>query len=86
MGGSIVMVVFKKLLKYKKNKNWYQHIAHSQLCVVLELGHWKVDQKCLGSSAMWCWRRMEKISCTDCVKNGVLQTVKKEINILHTKK
>jgi hypothetical protein len=28
-----------------------------------------VDQKHLGSSDMWCWRRMEKISWTDHVRN-----------------
>ena len=27
------------------------------------------DQKYLGSSEMWCWRRMEKISWTDHVRN-----------------
>jgi hypothetical protein len=29
----------------------------------------KVDQKYLESFEMWCWRRMEKISWTDCVRN-----------------
>jgi hypothetical protein len=34
---------------------------------------------------MWCWRRMEKISWTDGVRNEeVLQRVKEEISILHT--
>ena len=34
---------------------------------------------------MWCWRRMEKISWTDCVRNEeVLHTVKEERNIPHT--
>ena len=48
---------------------------------------WKVDQKYLGSSEMWCWRRMEKISWTDRVRNEeVLRRVKKERNILHTVK
>jgi hypothetical protein len=28
-----------------------------------------VDQKHLESSEMWCWRRMEKISWTDYVRN-----------------
>jgi hypothetical protein len=28
-----------------------------------------VDQKYLESSEMWCWRRMEKISWTDRVRN-----------------
>ena len=30
---------------------------------------WKVDQKHLESFEMWCWRRMEKISWTDRVRN-----------------
>jgi hypothetical protein len=29
----------------------------------------KVDQKYLASFEMWCWRRMEKISWTDRVRN-----------------
>ena len=37
----------------------------------------KVDQKYLGISKIWCWRRMEKVSWTDRVRNEeVLQTVK----------
>ena len=33
---------------------------------------------------MWCWRRMEKISWTDHVRNGnVLFRVKEQRNILH---
>jgi len=33
---------------------------------------------------MWCWRRMEKISWTDHVRNEeVLLTVKEQRNILH---
>jgi hypothetical protein len=43
----------------------------------------KVDQKYLGSFEMWCWRRMEKISWTDRVRNEeVLHRVKEERNIL----
>jgi hypothetical protein len=43
-----------------------------------------VDQKHLKSSEMWCWRRMEKISWTDHVKNEeVLLRVKEQRNILH---
>jgi hypothetical protein len=30
---------------------------------------WKVDQKYLESFEMWCWRRMEKISWSDHVRN-----------------
>jgi len=43
-----------------------------------------VDQKHLESFEMWCWRRMEKISWTDHVRNeDVLLTVKEKRNILH---
>jgi hypothetical protein len=42
------------------------------------------DQKYLESFEMWCWRRMEKISWTDHVRNEeVLLTVKEQRNILH---
>jgi len=37
------------------------------------LGPQKVVQKHLGSSEMWCLRRMEKISRTDLVRNGFLR-------------
>jgi hypothetical protein len=34
---------------------------------------------------MWCWRRMDKISWTDSLRNeGVLHRVKEERNIVHT--
>jgi hypothetical protein len=43
-----------------------------------------VDQKHLESFEMWCWRRMEKISWTDHVRNeGVLLRVSEQRNILH---
>jgi len=43
-----------------------------------------VDQKHLESFEMWCWRRMEKISWTDNVRNEeVLLRVKEQRNILH---
>jgi len=43
-----------------------------------------VDQKHLESFEMWCWRRMEKISWTDHVRNEeVLLRVKELRNILH---
>jgi len=43
-----------------------------------------VDQKQLESFEMWCWRRVEKISWTDRVRNGeVLLGVKEQGNILH---
>jgi len=41
-------------------------------------------QKHLESFEMWCWRRMEKISWTDHVRNEeVLLRVKEQRNILH---
>jgi len=40
-------------------------------------------QTYLASSEMWCWRRMQKISWTDRVRNeAALQEVKEERNIL----
>ena len=43
-----------------------------------------VDQKYLESFEMWCCRRMEKISWTNCVRKEVLQRVKEDRNILQT--
>jgi hypothetical protein len=46
---------------------------------------WKVDRKYMERFKMWCWRRMEKISWTNCVRNEeVLHRVKEERNIIHT--
>jgi hypothetical protein len=43
-----------------------------------------VDQKHLKSFEMWCWRRMEKISWTNQMRNeNVLLRVKEQRNILH---
>jgi len=43
-----------------------------------------VDQKHLENFEMWYWRRMEKISWTDHVRNEeVLLRVKEQRNILH---
>jgi hypothetical protein len=44
----------------------------------------RADKKYLDRFEMWCWRRMEKISWTDCVRNEVLQRVTEVRNILHT--
>jgi len=47
----------------------------------------KVDQIYLESFEMWCWKRMEKISWTDHVRNEeVLHRAKEERNIVHTVK
>jgi hypothetical protein len=43
-----------------------------------------VDKKHLETFEMWCWRRMEKISWTEHVRNKeVLLRVKEQRNILH---
>ena len=43
-----------------------------------------VDQKHLGNFEMWCWRRMEKISWIEHVRNEkVILRVKEQRNILH---
>jgi hypothetical protein len=43
------------------------------------------DQKYVESFEMWCWRRMEKISWTDRVRNDAgLERVKEDRCILHT--
>jgi hypothetical protein len=45
----------------------------------------KVYHKYLESFEMWCWRRMEKISWTDRVRNEeVLHRANRERYILHT--
>jgi hypothetical protein len=47
----------------------------------------KADEKYLESFEIWCWRRMEKISWTDCVRNvEVLRRVKEERNIVRIMK
>ena len=46
----------------------------------------KVDQKYVESFEMWCWRRMEKISWTDLVRNEILHGVEDDRNILSTVK
>jgi hypothetical protein len=43
-----------------------------------------LDQKHLESFELWCWRRMEKISWTEHLRNEeVLLRVKEQRNILH---
>jgi hypothetical protein len=62
-------------------------------CYILSIGLYgtetwtlrKIDQEYFESYEMWCWRRMEKISWTDRVRNEeVLHRVKEERNIVHT--
>jgi hypothetical protein len=42
-----------------------------------------MDQKHTESFEMWCWRRMEKISWADLVRNEVLHNFKGQRNILY---
>jgi hypothetical protein len=44
----------------------------------------KVDQKYLESFQMWCWRRMEKISWTNRVRNEEVLHRVEERNIIHS--
>ena len=45
----------------------------------------KADQKYLRSFEIGCWRRIEKISWTDRVRNEVLHSIQEEKNILRTR-
>jgi hypothetical protein len=70
-------------LTFKDETSQIIHLKYSFVLWTLR----QVDQKYLGSSQMWCWRRMEMISWTDQMRNEVvLQRVKKETNILCTVK
>jgi hypothetical protein len=55
----------------------HTHTHTHTLALFLSLSLRKVDLKYLGSFEMWCWRRLEKISWTDRVRNEeALQRVK----------
>jgi hypothetical protein len=59
---------------------WNTALSGAELWTLREL-----DQKHLENFKMWCWRRLEKISWTDHVRNEeVLQRVKEKRNIVHT--
>ena len=61
-----------------------QHLEHS---FIYDAETWTlqaVDQKHLERFEIWCWRKMEKISWTDYVRNEeALLRVKEQRNILH---
>jgi len=63
--------IFTSTLKFEmKNMLVKCYIWSTAFCGV-EIGTVRaVDQKKLGSFEMWCWRRMEKNSWTDHVRNG----------------
>jgi hypothetical protein len=42
----------------------------------------KIDQKYLESFEMWCWRRMEKISWTDRVRNAEVLSRRRGISYM----
>jgi hypothetical protein len=60
---------------------------HSTRRGIFLLAHWMIwaaDRKNLESFEMWCLRRMEKISCTDHMRNEeVLLRVKEQNTVLH---
>jgi hypothetical protein len=72
----------------KLDLNWRKKTlnCYTWSTAVCGAGSWtprKVYQKYLESFEMWSWRRLEKISWTDSVRNAkVLQWVKKERNML----
>jgi hypothetical protein len=52
------------------------HLVH-RFCGAESRTLQKLDQKYLQRIELWCWRRVEKISCTDCMRNeNVSQGVK----------
>ena len=72
-------------LKLKEETRKVLHLEHSFVCGA-ETGTLREVDKYLESSEVWCWRRMEKISWTDRVRNEeVLRRVKGQRNILKNK-
>jgi len=73
----------KALLTSKLDLNLRKKIVKCYIWIIALCGAetwtlWTVDQKYKESSEMWCWRRLEKISWTDRVRNNeVLHRVKK---------
>ena len=74
--------------------NWFQllMVLYTKECYIWSMAlygaeTWTLrtaDQKYLESFEMWCWRRMEKISWTDHVRNEeLLLRVNEQRNILH---
>jgi hypothetical protein len=65
----------KKLIKYYL---WNMSLYDAETWTL------RADQKYLESFEMWCWRRMEKISWTDHVRNEeILLRVNEQRNIVH---
>jgi hypothetical protein len=76
----------KTLFTIKRDLNLRKKLVKCYIWSIAET--WtlqKIDQKYLESFEIWCWRRMEKISWTDRVRNEeVLHRVKEERYIVHT--
>ena len=73
----------------KLDFNWRKKLVNCYMWSIALYGAetWtfpKLYQKYLESFELWCWRRMEKISWTDRVRNEALHSAKKERNILRT--
>ena len=80
----------KAVLAFNKKRALYTSTLDSELrkklvtCYIWSIASYgaetwtlrAVDQKHLKSFEMWCWRRMEKISWIDHVRNEVLLRVK----------
>jgi len=81
-------LLFHKQIGLKFEKEVMKCCIWSIACTLLQLETLrKLDHKYVGSFGMWCWRRMEKISWRDYVRNDEeLQTVKEERKILHATK
>ena len=89
---AMVKAVFNKkktLFTSKLDLNLRKKLVKCYICSMAFYGAdtWTLrtsDRKYLESFEMWCWRRMEKISWTDCVRNEeVLLRVNEQRNILH---
>ena len=64
---------------------YYSSATCFDTIVVIIRVSYNIDLNYLENFEMWCWRKTEKISWTDHVRNkDVLQRVKEERNILHT--
>ena len=79
----------KNLFTSKLDLNLRKRLARCYVWTIALFGAetWTLratDKKYLESFEMWCWRRMEKISWTDHVRNEeVLLRVNEQRNILH---
>jgi hypothetical protein len=80
-------IFYKKLNSYVFYVNWKKPVNCCTWSIALcGAETWTlraVGQERLERFEMWCWRRMEKFSWTDYMRNEVLLRVKEQRNILH---